>query len=190
MLSAEQRSRQVAESARSQLAADLGVARAKAEELATTANELRKRLGALEEERALLARRVNELGASLATTEAQRAGLDNLRLQVDIGSNYLEEFVRSIEANTDPRLQQLAHSYYKGILTVMRGERPVFEFEYAGAGRRIQDRHRGRQPRAEPAAEQDRIRPIADQGAAEPAAAPNRGSIALERARSHDARVV
>ncbi len=76
VLSAEQRSRQVAESARSQLAADLGVARAKAEELATTANELRKRLGALEEERALLARRVNELGASLATTEAQRAGLD------------------------------------------------------------------------------------------------------------------
>ena len=38
----------------------------------------------------------------------------------------------------------------------------------AGAGRGIQDRHRGRQPRAEPAAEQDRIRHVADQGDAEP----------------------
>ena len=37
----------------------------------------------------------------------------------------------------------------------------------AGAGRGIDDRHRGRQPRAEPAAEQDRVRYVADKGDAE-----------------------
>src|SRR5258707_3458671 len=34
----------------------------------------------------------------------------------------------------------------------------------AGAGRGIHDRHRGRQSRAEPAAQQDRVRNVADKG--------------------------
>ncbi len=41
------------------------------------------------------------------------------------------------------------------------------QHQNAGAGRRIQDRHRGRQPRPEPAAEQDRVRHVADEGDAE-----------------------
>ena len=38
------------------------------------------------------------------------------------------------------------------------------QHQHAGAGRGIHHGHRGRQPRAEPAAEQDRIRNVADQG--------------------------
>ncbi len=38
----------------------------------------------------------------------------------------------------------------------------------ARTGRGIEDRHRGRQSRAEPAAEQDRVRHVADQGDADP----------------------
>ena len=75
-LATEQRSRQAAEWARSQVSADLGVATTRVEELVTTVVDLRQRLAVIEAERVLLAGRVNALGASLATTEAQRAGLD------------------------------------------------------------------------------------------------------------------
>ena len=44
--------------------------------------------------------------------------------------------------------------------------------QHAGAGRGIDDGHRGRQSRAEPAAEQDRIRNVADEGDAETDAKP------------------
>ncbi len=44
--------------------------------------------------------------------------------------------------------------------------------QHAGAGRGIDHGHRGRQPRAEPAAEQDRVRNVADQRDAEADAKP------------------
>ena len=45
--------------------------------------------------------------------------------------------------------------------------------QHAGARRGIDHRHRGRQPRAEPAAEQDRIRHVADEGDADADAEPD-----------------
>ena len=47
------------------------------------------------------------------------------------------------------------------------------QHQHAGAGCGIDHRHRGRQPRAEPASEQDRIRNIADEGDADPDAEPD-----------------